>query len=194
MNRDLVELIIDEEQDLDGVYAMSLVTKPAMQSMFVALSEEIEVKLAQVDTEKQIVVGAALIPNKKIYRKVQDKEFDIFFSEETIEKISWLFFKNGNQSNVTLQHDKDIDGQTVVESWIVKDEEKDKQSLYGFNYPKGTWMIMMKIDNPDVWGKVKSGEVKGFSIEGKFADKWYGMQEEKNAEQLINSIMELLKD
>jgi len=193
MKRDLVELLINEDEDINGVYAMSLVTKPAMESMFVALSEEIEVKLAQVDTEKRIVIGAAMIPNKKIYRRIDDKEFDVFFSEETIAKASQLFFKHGHQNDSTLQHESKLDGQTVVESWLVEDPLKDKQQVYGFSYPKGTWMVAMKVEDDDVWEQIKSGALKGFSIEGNFADKWYNLQqEEQEAEQLLEQIKQLL--
>jgi hypothetical protein len=194
MKRNLVELLIDEKQeDVNGVYAMSLVTKPAMESMFVAFSEQVEVKLAEVDSEKRIVLGAALIPNKKIYRKMEDKEFDVFLSEETIEKAVHLFFKNGHQNDSTIQHQQKAEGQTIVESWIVQDPEKDKQSLYGFNYPKGTWMVAMKVEDDDVWQQIKSGSLKGFSIEGNFTDKWYNMQEEEKYKNIYESIIKILE-
>jgi len=53
---------------------------------------------------------------------------------------------------------------------IVEDSKVDKSALYGLNYPKGTWVAMMKVNNDDVWEQVKSGAIKGFSIEGKFSD------------------------
>ena len=78
---------------------------------------------------------------------------------------------------------------TVVESWIIEDEQMDKSKKYGFSLPVGTWMISMKVENDAIWQKVKDGEVKGFSIEGFFADKLEMQQEE----ELINKIKELLK-
>ena len=75
-----------------------------------------------------------------------------------------------NQNNVTLEHKSKLSGLSVAESWIVEDEKKDKSALYNFNVPTGTWMISMKVDNDEVWSKVKSGEIKGFSIEGYFTE------------------------
>jgi len=115
-------------------------------------------------------MGAALIPNKPIYRQNGEQEYYIYFSQATVRKASELFFINGNQSNSTLEHQLELKGLTAVESWIVESEQ-DKSRMYDLNVPMGTWMVSMKVNNDDVWKKVKSGEVKGFSIEGYFADK-----------------------
>jgi len=168
------------------------VDMPAIESNFIALAKDYEMKLAEVDPEKKILMGAALIPNKQIYRKVNKDEFYVYFSKDTVRKASELFLKNGNQGNATLQHKSKIDGMTVVESWIVEDTEMDKSKKYGFEVPAGTWMISMKVDNDDVWDKVKAGEVKGFSIEGYFADKLEMQMQEENDKQLIDKIKELL--
>lgn len=184
----IVELIIESETD--GIDAVSVVDLPAIESNFIALATDFEVKLAEVDAEKRILMGAALIPNKQIFRRIDDDEFYVFFSKETVKKASELFLKNGNQSNATLQHDGKIDGMTVVESWIVDDLEFDKSKKYGFSVPIGTWMISMKVDNEDVWQRVKKGEIKGFSIEGYFADK-LEMQKEQ---ELINQIIKILEN
>jgi hypothetical protein len=186
----IIELIIDN--DSDGIDAVSVVDMPAIESNFIALAKDYEMKLAEVDPEKKILMGAALIPNKQIYRKVNKDEFYVYFSKDTVRKASELFLKNGNQGNATLQHKSKIDGMTVVESWIVEDVEMDKSKKYGFEVPAGTWMISMKVDNDDVWEKVKAGEVKGFSIEGYFADKLEMQMQEENDKQLIDKIKELL--
>jgi hypothetical protein len=186
----IIELIIDN--DSDGIDAVSVVDMPAIESNFIALAKDYEMKLAEVDPEKKILMGAALIPNKQIYRKVNKDEFYVYFSKDTVRKASELFLKNGNQGNATLQHKSKIDGMTVVESWIVEDTEMDKSKKYGFEVPAGTWMISMKVDNDDVWEKVKAGEVKGFSIEGYFADKLEMQMQEENDKQLIDKIKELL--
>jgi hypothetical protein len=167
----IIELIIDEENEFSGIEAISVVENPAIEEDFIALKEHKELRLAEVDKEKRILMGAALIPNKKIYRRSEDEDYYIFFSEETVKKASELFLMNGNQNNSTLEHKIDLQGMSVVESWIVEDEKKDKSAKYGFNLPIGTWMVSVKVNNDDVWNQVKAGEVKGFSIEGYFADK-----------------------
>jgi len=165
----IVELVI--EKDLDGIDAVSLVDAPAIEENFIALNKEYKIEFAEVDTEKRILMGAALIPNKQIYRKNGKDEFYVFFSEATVKQASELFLKNGNQSNATLEHKAKFDGATVVESWIIDNPEMDKSKQYGFSLPKGTWMISMKIEDDKVWKQVKEGVYKGFSIEGYFADK-----------------------
>jgi hypothetical protein len=165
----IVELII--EKDLDGIDAVSLVDAPAIEENFIALNKEYKMDLAEVDADKRILMGAALIPNKQIYRKNGKDEFYVFFSEATVKQASELFLKNGNQSNATLEHKAKFEGATVVESWIIDNPDMDKSKQYGFSLPKGTWMISMKIEDDKVWADVKEGKYKGFSIEGFFADK-----------------------
>jgi hypothetical protein len=167
----IIELILDEE-DLDaGVEAISIVESPAIESDFVALKNQ-EIKLAEVDKEKKILMGALLIPDKPIYRNGSEGEYYIFFSKDTIVKASQMFLQNGNQSRSTLEHAQALNGLTLVESWIVEDKAKDKTALYGLDVPVGTWMGSVKVNNDDVWNEyVKTNKVKGFSIEGYFADK-----------------------
>lgn len=187
--RKLIELIIDETDTLNGINAVSVVENPAIKENFIALKEE-EILLKEVDSERRVLMGAALVPNKKIYRR-NDKgeEYDIYFSTDTVRKASELFLKNAKQNNATLEHDKKIDGMSVVESWIIEDETNDKSKKYGFSLPIGTWMISMKVYNDDVWNKVKLGEVKGFSIEGYFADKMEMSEEDKLIEMIKNIII-----
>jgi hypothetical protein len=173
----IIELIIDEENEFSGIEAISVVENPAIEEDFIALKEHKEVKLAEVDKEKRILMGAALIPNKKIFRKGSEEDYYIFFSEDTVRKASELFLMKGNQNNSTLEHNIELKGMSVVESWIIEDEKKDKSRKYDFDLPVGTWMVSVKVNNDDVWQQVKAGEVKGFSIEGYFADKMDGPKE-----------------
>jgi len=192
----IIELILDEE-DLDaGVEAISIVESPAIESDFVALKNQ-EIKLAEVDKEKKILMGALLIPDKPIYRNGSEGEYYIFFSKDTIVKASQMFLQNGNQSRSTLEHAQALNGLTLVESWIVEDKAKDKTALYGLDVPVGTWMGSVKVNNEDVWNEyVKTNKVRGFSIEGYFADKMEAPKEaieEQMAEQLLNQIKDIVK-
>lgn len=171
----LIELIIDESMELSGIDAISIVENPAIEENWITLKSERpkEYKFAEVDKEKKILMGALLVPNKPIYRRDEnDEEYYIYFSKDTIQKCMELFFKNGNQNNATFEHLEAVTGLTMVESWIVEDLEKDKSKLYNLNVPLGTWMGSIKVYNEDIWNNfVKTGIVKGFSIEGYFADK-----------------------
>ena len=167
----IVELILDEEQEESGIEAISIVESPAIESDFVALKNE-EIKLAEISKEKRILLGALLIPNKPIYRNGSEGDYYIFFSKDTISKASQMYLRNGYQNNSTLEHSKDLKGLTLVESWIVEDEVQDKSRKYGLNVPVGTWMGAVKVNNEEVWNEyVRTNKVKGFSIEGYFADK-----------------------
>jgi len=181
----IVELVIDENDDVSGIEAISVVESPAIEEDFIALKNQ-EFKLAEVDKEKRILMGAALIPNKPIYRRSGEDEYYIYFSKDTVRKASELFFIKGNQNNSTLEHNMPLTGLTAVESWIVEGE-KDKTRHYGLDVPVGTWMVSMKVHNDDVWNNyVKTGKVKGFSIEGYFADKLNRPQDKSIKDELAN--------
>lgn len=144
------------------LFAVSLVEDPAIESNFIALSKErIPIKL---EDEKRLLVGAALVPNKPIYRNVNGKEFYISFDEATIEKLAQDFLANDYQHNITVEHQENVDDIVVVESWI-KTSENDKSVGYGLNEPIGTWFIGMKVNNDEIWQRIKDGYYKGFSIE-----------------------------
>ena len=191
----IVELILDDDQMAEGISAISIVESPAIESNFIALKNH-AVQFATVDTDKRILMGPALIPNKPIYRNQEGEEFYVYFSKATIEKASQLYLKNGNQSKATLEHEISINGLTLVESWLKIDEDHDKSAAYGLNDPVGTWYVAMKVDNAEIWDEyVKTGKVKGFSIEGFFADKSTVMnRHESKLEKLKNLLNEYAKE
>jgi len=193
----IIELILDEDEMDAGIEAISIVESPAIESDFVALKDQ-EIKLAEVDADKKILMGALLIPNKPIYRNGDEGDYYIYFSKDTVCKASQMFLQNGNQSNSTLEHSKVLNGLTLVESWIVEDEVQDKSRKYGLNVPVGTWMGAVKVNNSKIWEQyVKTKKVKGFSIEGYFADKMEQTKkmdkEDMEADILLNKIKQILK-
>ena len=168
----IVELIIDENDEASGIDAISLVETPAIESNFIALNKH-ELLLKEIDSEKRILMGPALIPDKSIYRRNDNgDEYYIYFSKDTVRKASELFFKKSNHQNATYEHERKIDNMTIVESWIVEDPAKDKTALYGMDVPAGTWMVSMKVDDEKIYNEAKEGTIKGFSIEGYFADRY----------------------
>ena len=193
----IVELILDEEQEEAGIEAISIVESPAIESDFIALANE-EVQLAEVDKEKQILLGALLIPNKPIFRNGEEGEYYIFFSKDTVVKASQMYLRNGYQNNSTLEHNKALDGLTLVESWIVEDDVHDKSRKYGLNVPVGTWMGSVKVNNKQVWDEyIKTNKVKGFSIEGYFADKMeqpkkLAQEDFSKEDEILNKIKNIL--
>lgn len=200
-DRKLIELVIDEEQENFAVDALSLVKFPAIESDFIFLSKDNRyLSLAAVDEEQRTLIGPALIPNKHIprYDENSDEEYDVYFSEETVKRAAELFLQQKNTDSHTFEHGSAIENVTVVESWIVQDEAMDKSRAYGLSVPKGTWMVRVKVDNDEVWESVKSGEVRGFSIEGYFVDQVVEMQSPKRkqmgmAERLLKAVMSIVK-
>jgi hypothetical protein len=179
-----------------GIEAISIVENPAIEENFLALKSD-EIKLAEVNKEKRILMGALLVPNKPIFRRNGEDEYYIYFSKDTVAKASQLYLKNGNQNNSTLEHKHELNGLTLVESWIVEDEKYDKSRKYGLDVPVGTWMGAVKVNNDEIWDEyVKSGKVKGFSIEGYFADKVEATKvdkEEEEAKELLAKIESIVK-
>lgn len=198
----IVELVIDELDELAGIEAISVVENPAIEEDFIALKNHQEIKLAELDKEKKILLGPLLIPNKPIYRRNGEDEYYIYFSKDTVRKASEGFLMKGNQSKSTLEHQHSIKGLTLVESWLVEDEVHDKSRKYGMDVPVGTWMGAIKVNNEDIWNEyVKTGKVKGFSVEGYFADKMERPKDktikdlaEQESEEMLSAIKELLSE
>jgi len=152
-----------------GVFAISLVNAPATEETFIAMAKQEKiVKFAKVDEEQRILMGLVLQPDQLIYRVDEDgNEFEMFFSAETIKDFSQNFFQSGFQLNSKLEHNEPIEGVTFVESWLVENPKVDKSAAFGLEYPKGSWLVSMKVDNDDIWNNyIKTGELKGFSIDG----------------------------
>lgn len=195
---EIYELIIDEDQEV-AVEAISIVERPAIEEEFIALKDQ-QVLLAEANKEKKLLVGALLVPNKPIYRKRGKEEYYIYFSKDTVRKASQFYLMGGKQNNSTLEHQYTLNGLSLVESWIVEDETHDKTKMYGLSVPVGTWMGIIKVNNDDIWNNyVKTGKVKGFSIEGFFADRMERPKEpindfeEEEAEELLSMVRRIVK-
>ena len=163
-------------------YKISMVSEPAIEVDYVALAKQDEVEVKLSSDERHICYGPALIPNKDIYRNNGEQEFYINFTEDSIVKMSQDFMKDYRQHEVNLQHEDNVDEVFVAESWIVEDPYRDKANALGFNVPKNTWMIGMKVNNIDTWERVKSGELKGFSVESAIHLEEFNKQNDNDME------------
>jgi hypothetical protein len=167
-----IELFIKDEAE-DGVFAISLVDQPALESDFLALSKQVDnkfkIKLKEIDKKRKVVVGYALIPDLKIPRVKDGKEFNIVMSKETVALAASLYMRKLNLANVTSQHEKPVEGCCVIESWVIEDAKMDKANIYNLEpAPKsGEWVVMMALTDEE-YAKVEDGEYNGFSIEAMF--------------------------
>jgi len=192
----IVELVINDENQELAIDAISLVTAPAIEQDFVFFGKEKNnLTFAKVDEEKRMLISPALIPGKTIFRHDPQTSSDyfVFFSKATVRKASELYLKHNNHHKATYQHQDRISGILTVESWIIEDSKLDKSTLYGFSLPVGTWMVKLKIDNDEIWSKIKDGELKGLSIEGYFTNKFEQMQKKEfTDEEVKTALKELL--
>ena len=167
----LIELFIDDKDQDNALDMISFVSAPAIEKDFMHFKEQKEKFEFKSDEEKRIVTGPAMVPNQEIIRMdAEDKPYFVYFTEETIVKAQEVFAKYGKTKSTNFEHATGMRDVTVVESWIVTDPSNDKSNALGFSdIPKGSWMVSYKVDNDELWRKVKDGEVKGFSIEGVFS-------------------------
>ena len=165
----IFEIFISEDDDT-GIRLVSLVEDPAIEISGMAFSKK---ELANYEfkniKDKQLIVGPALVPNKKIIRKDEDGDpYFVFFSEDTIKLMVEKFNKNNNNKSINIDHTTEmVKSAYIQQSWIVSDSYYDKSKMYGYSLPIGTWFIEVKIDNSDEWEKyVKQGGRYSFSVEG----------------------------
>lgn len=181
------ELLIDEaEASTIEVDTVSLVTEPATEELWQSFAKQSALQFAEINHDEQIIIGAAMVPDKPIFRRDEDtgEEYNVTFSKDTIQSIAIKFYKKKFQSNTNIQHDplQKKEGVTFFLS-MIKDTAKGMLGLAG-DYPEGTWFLGAKIDNPEVWAMVKSGEIKGFSVEGMFKYKKVAMSHEQAYEKI----------
>ena len=197
------------EDDLDEVYAISLVESPAIESDFIYFDKE-EVQFARVDEEQRLLLGPILIPDRKILRiDGEGQPYHVFFTKDTIKRLAQNYLKKKYTDKATLEHASSIKGVTLVESWI-KDGKLDKSNNYGLSLPEGSWVGVFSVDKSKegerIWNDyVKTGKVKGFSIEGLFShnlvhaseqiiDKDIDDMTEEEAEVFLASLRALIKE
>jgi hypothetical protein len=142
--------------------------------------------------EKHIVLGPAMIPDQKIFRKDElGNPYYVFFSPDTIKMIAEKYMRNKLIDNNDEMHNgKAVKDVHVLESWI-KESENDKSTDYGYGkLPVGTWFVSMKVNNPEIWSKVKEGKLNGFSVSGFFEEVAAFTKEE----MFLYKVAEVLKN
>lgn len=163
---------IDPNIDSDlEVNFIGLVEMPAIERNFQAFNEQKERAKFAINEDKRIISGPAMIAGLPIYRNdPRNGEYYVMFDKAAIETISEKFNAKGYLKNFNLFHDDamQLDSVVIRNSWI-SDVELGIKPPSGFeDLPDGTWFITAKVNDDATWARVKSGEVKGFSVEGVF--------------------------
>ena len=172
MKLPIYDLIINQDENNDAeVSFIALVDSPAIKLPFLQFKEDERLTFAIQSESEHIITGPLMIPQQLIYRNSEQfGEHYVKFSVETIKQIAIKFSKKGYQKNVNIMHEADmqVEGVTMFESFI-SDSKRGIKPMEAFkDLPDGTWFGSFYVENPKVWELVKSGEVKGFSVEGMF--------------------------
>lgn len=140
---------------------ISLVNEGANESVIIWKSksdpskDEIElnqiVDLAKVATEQRMVYGLVYRPEK------MDTHGDIA-SAEVIKQASDDFMRMKNTDQIDMQHDRIAGNGFVAETWIVKSGDPM------FPDDEGAWAVGIKVTDDKAWEMVKSGAIKGLSL------------------------------
>ena len=185
----LLRFTIDGEED--GVKIISLVEFPAVKRNFIQLSKEVKLSL---NDEKKELLGVALIPDMPIYRRDKQGEYYIVFSAESIRKIAINFYKKLNANMADVEHNHNMEnGITYFQSMIVDKENGICPAAFK-DLPNGTWIVGCKVENDKVWEAVKSGEVKGFSIDGCFHAEEEKQEDEKKTLDNLDDFFDWLEN
>jgi len=157
------------------------------------LEEEFSASLsfAVQDEDQKIVSGPLMIADLPMYRRDEEGEYYVMFSREQIKKIVQRFFKKGYQAKVNIEHKKPAEGVYMFESYII-DRERGVNPPKGFkDVADGSWFGSFKVENDDLWKKVKNGTFKGFSVEGLFKYEKTGEVMSKE-EEMMSQIFKIL--
>ena len=179
------EIVIDEF-DETGISLISLVDNPAIMVKGMAFNNNSMMSFKQVDDDKQIIIGPALIPDMKIYRE-DDKfgQYYVTFSKETIAKMVEKFNKYGSNRKINIDHSNMMVDAFIIEDWLTEDLVYDKSRKYGIEVPIGTYMIMVKIEDKEFWkNEVKDNGKFGFSIEGMLGQQLVSLSKEASIDDL----------
>ena len=176
------------EDDESEVTAVALVDTPAIEMNWQAFNA---FKSFAADKEKRIISGPLMVAELPIYRRDEQGEYYGLFTAEDIYNIRNKFFKRNYTQEVNAMHDSTqmIEGVYMIESFII-DSDRGIHSPSGFKLSNGSWFGSYKVDNDEVWNDfVKTGEFKGFSVEGVF-----GMQKiDRKPQSIIEQVIEIVK-
>jgi len=186
METRLYTLEIGEDDQLD--FQIAKVDRPAIESNWMVFDGQR--RFSFKDEEKRIVQGYFMIADLPIYRRDASGEYYVKFTKQSIQNIAENFMKNGLTKNVNEMHQtgtltKDV---FVLESWLI-DSKRGTTAPHGFESLDGSWFGSMKINNDEIWNKIKNGDFSGFSVEGDFMPT----KELKTDDRILEAVKKIIK-
>ena len=191
---ELIKLELPSEEELH--FEIALVDEPAIESDYMVFKQEVETryKFQELDKSKKLLMGYFMIADLEIPRFDKNRgAYNVVFPKESIDKIVRNFSKNGLNQNMNEMHQtgKLVDGVYVLHHWQL-DSEMEIKAPKGFKQEAdGSWFGVVRCENEEIYQKALNGELKGFSIEGRF------IEEElfnKALEQLFNDLKLTIKE
>lgn len=187
LNLPLYNITPDMTDENQGMFLVSLVEEPAVEIDFLAFAKE-NLLFAVQDTEKHIVTGVSILADTPIYRRNQNGEFYVQFRKEDIPAIVEKFMQRGLSNFINIQHDETTLSNTdavLVESYFVNKERGIVPNEFA-NVTDGSWITSYKILNEDIWNQIKSGDLKGFSIEISAELEPVQLEKQKTEEEMMD--------
>ena len=172
MDLPIIELTLEDLEQ--GVDATALVENPAIQRNWMAFKEHKDFKFKTHNEDKRILAGALMVADFPMYRNMNGKEFFVKFSSETIEQLADRMVLNNKLTAFNFEHDskKELADMHIQQFFIINTELGVNTPIGFEELPNGSLFAFVKVNNEQVWNDyVKTGIVKGFSIEGNFATK-----------------------
>ena len=188
---------IDESEEL-GMFSVSLVDFPAVETSFLCFNEEKPKQLFFAKPEEHIITGVALRADLPIYRvnPKTGEEYYVVFTKETIKKMIARYSKQGMMNNVDLQHSGElVSGVYMVESFIINDERGIRPKEFS-DIEDGSWIVSYYVEDEALWNKIKNGgDLNGFSIScmANLTEKFEKQEPDTPEDEIINLIDEILE-
>ena len=188
---------LDFRDDMPGVFRVSVVKDPAVEATLLHFNKEEGKPLYFANEEKRVVYSVAMRPNKLIPRSnINGEPANVYYTAETVERLQQNYFKNNYNVSTNINHEQnDTQGIYPFESWVVKNPANDKANELGLEVMQGDWVMAYKVDNDEVWGEIKKGNIDGLSVE-----MYVGYKEDNNfnnvkmtSENKEKGLFELLK-
>ena len=191
-NLPIYEIQIDLDDENTKVDFNSLVHDPAHMISFETFSKIVRYEF---NDDERTVSGVSISADTPIYRHDDSGEYYVVFTKKAIKDIVHDYARNNRFNNVNIEHNSDdiVEGVYMIGSYQVDNEK-------GFTAPErfkdvtdGSWITTYKLENEELYQRIKSGELSGFSIEGTFVMDNSQFKSDVTIESILDELIELAK-
>lgn len=180
----------------DGIYTISLVDNPAIETGFMKFKKTKQIQFSIVNSDKHIILGPVMRANFPIYRFNEEiGEYYIKYTPEVIRKMTEKLLSDNTFNNISLMHNGKLISGIKLTQLFIKDSERGLAPAGFDDIEEGSLFAEYKVEDEDLWNKIKAGEFLGFSLEGLFTiDKEENKQKyTKIYKSMMNKILKFMK-